>query len=73
MKKNLDYVQDLDTVSEIKREYCEKSFKRNEYLKRHVKNIHAKNKSFACSMCDMKFVRKDKLNQHVKSVHIGKC
>ena len=73
MKKNLDYVQDLDTVAEIKCEYCEKSFKRNEYLKRHVKSVHAKNKSFACSMCDMKFVRKDKLNQHVKSVHIGKC
>ena len=47
-------------------EYCEKSFKRAEHKKRHVRSIHTQERPYACQQCDKKFSRSDNLQQHIK-------
>ena len=48
--------------------YCEKTFGRNEHLKRHVNSVHEGEK-FDCTFCEKSFSRKDKLKIHLKYVH----
>ena len=47
-------------------EYCEKSFKRAEHKKRHVRSIHTQERPFSCQLCNKKFSRSDNLQQHLK-------
>lgn len=48
-------------------EYCDRRFKRQEHLKRHVRSLHMGEKPFNCLICGKKFSRSDNLNQHVKT------
>lgn len=48
-------------------EFCDRRFKRQEHLKRHVRSLHMGEKPFNCLICGKKFSRSDNLNQHVKT------
>lgn len=48
-------------------EYCDRRFKRQEHLKRHVRSLHMCEKPFDCHICGKKFSRSDNLNQHIKT------
>lgn len=48
-------------------EFCDRRFKRQEHLKRHVRSLHMCEKPFNCNICDKKFSRSDNLNQHIKT------
>ena len=67
--KNVDYIEDLGSIGDMKCEHCNRIFKRNFCLQRHVNTVHAQETSFLCTICDMKFTRKDSLNKHVKMLH----
>ncbi|XP_055847975.1 uncharacterized protein LOC129913372 [Episyrphus balteatus] len=45
---------------------CDKSFKRQDELKRHSR-IHSGVKPFECNQCEKRFLRKDHLNKHIKT------
>lgn len=46
---------------------CDKSFKRSEHLKRHIRSVHLKERPYACEFCDKRFLRTDNLAQHSKT------
>lgn len=46
---------------------CEKSFRRQEHLKRHFRSVHSNERPFECSFCEKKFSRSDNLAQHVRT------
>lgn len=48
-------------------EYCDRRFKRQEHLKRHIRSLHMCEKPFGCHICGKKFSRSDNLNQHIKT------
>lgn len=48
-------------------EYCDRRFKRQEHLKRHIRSLHICEKPFTCTICDKNFSRSDNLNQHIKT------
>lgn len=48
-------------------DYCDRRFKRQEHLKRHVRSLHMCEKPFGCPVCGKKFSRSDNLNQHIKT------
>ncbi|QLG74305.1 hypothetical protein HG535_0G01890 [Zygotorulaspora mrakii] len=48
-------------------EYCDRRFKRQEHLKRHIRSLHMCEKPFDCHICGKKFSRSDNLNQHIKT------
>lgn len=48
-------------------EFCDRRFKRQEHLKRHVRSLHMGEKPFNCTLCGKKFSRSDNLNQHIKT------
>ncbi|AMD21029.1 HEL252Wp [Eremothecium sinecaudum] len=48
-------------------EYCDRRFKRQEHLKRHVRSLHMGEKPYDCKICGKKFSRSDNLNQHIKT------
>ena len=67
--KNLDYIEDMDSIGDISCEHCEKTFKRSHCMERHIRSVHTKEKSFLCFKCLKKFTRKDKLGRHMKMLH----
>ncbi|CCD23228.1 Com2p NDAI_0B01930 [Naumovozyma dairenensis CBS 421] len=48
-------------------EYCERRFKRQEHLKRHVRSLHIGVKPYTCHICQKNFSRSDNLSQHIKT------
>ena len=48
---------------------CNGSFSRNDGLKRHISNVHDKNKLYKCSFCSLTFGQKSQLNSHVSAIH----
>ena len=50
-------------------EVCYFKFKQKGDLKRHVKIIHEKVRSFICKFCDLSFQTRGTLNRHVNSKH----
>ena len=70
-KVNIDYVEDLDSLTRINCESCSSTFKRNSDMKRHQQTAHAQggSKQFKCSQCDKTFARKFALNRHNKAFH----
>lgn len=48
-------------------EFCDRRFKRQEHLKRHVRSLHMGEKPFECHICNKSFSRSDNLNQHIKT------
>ncbi|CAR29880.1 ZYRO0G19140p [Zygosaccharomyces rouxii] len=57
----------LDATKHFGCEYCDRRFKRQEHLKRHVRSLHMCEKPFGCHICGKKFSRSDNLNQHIKT------
>ena len=49
-------------------EGCNKTFKRSEHLKRHIRSIHTLEKPYKCNFpdCGKKFARSDNLAQHAR-------
>lgn len=56
-----------DASKQFACEFCDRRFKRQEHLKRHVRSLHMCEKPFQCHICDKKFSRSDNLNQHIKT------
>ena len=66
--------------------YCERTYKTQQILKRHMKKKHSasvdttttkqtsttKKKSLSCPMCSKMFSRRDNLSVHISAVHEGK-
>nr|XP_029711581.1 zinc finger protein 555-like [Aedes albopictus] len=48
---------------------CSKQFKRPEEVRKHLKNIHHKQKPFACFFCPKEYARKDRRKQHMLKAH----
>lgn len=46
-------------------EYCEKRFKMNAHLKRHIETIHLKLKPYKCMYCDFHCSQKSNMKAHV--------
>ncbi|CEP60528.1 Com2p LALA0_S01e12970g [Lachancea lanzarotensis] len=61
----------LDSSKHFACEFCDRRFKRQEHLKRHVRSLHMGEKPFGCHICGKKFSRSDNLNQHVKTHQEG--
>lgn len=57
----------LDATKHFGCEYCDRRFKRQEHLKRHIRSLHMCEKPFGCHICGKKFSRSDNLNQHIKT------
>ncbi|EDO18136.1 hypothetical protein Kpol_1031p42 [Vanderwaltozyma polyspora DSM 70294] len=57
----------LDPLKLFACEHCDRRFKRQEHLKRHVRSLHMGEKPFSCHICEKKFSRSDNLNQHIKT------
>ncbi|AGO11208.1 AaceriACL057Wp [[Ashbya] aceris (nom. inval.)] len=57
----------LDATKPFGCEYCERRFKRQEHLKRHIRSLHMGEKPYGCDICGKKFSRSDNLNQHIKT------
>ena len=69
---NVDFVEDLDSLTVIYCDKCDKQFKRKDDLKRHNMRAHSEDGnqlSFKCSQCSKNFSRKSALNRHVKLKH----
>ena len=49
----------LDASKQFGCDYCERRFKRQEHLKRHVRSLHMCEKPYECSICGKKFSRSD--------------
>ncbi len=49
---------------------CNKVFKDNAHLKRHVDGVHLKKRQHICSLCGLAYLQKDHLNDHMK-MHTG--
>ena len=69
VNKNLDYIEDMDSIGDIICKHCDKTFKRSYCLERHIKSVHTQEKSYSCSECMKKFTRKDRLGRHMKTLH----
>lgn len=50
-------------------EYCNYNSKDRDSIKRHISNVHLKEKPFPCDECDASFGRKDKLKRHKQCLH----
>lgn len=57
----------LDASKQFACDFCDRRFKRQEHLKRHVRSLHMGEKPFDCHICGKKFSRSDNLNQHIKT------
>lgn len=55
----------------LKCEYCDKYFDKNNVLKRHLREKHFNGNLYKCNMCTVSFVRKEWLLRHLKSVHFN--
>ena len=71
VKANLDYVEDLDSLTRINCDSCSSKFKRKSDLKRHQETAHGQGeiKMFKCLLCEKMYTRKSDLNRHSKSFH----
>ena len=52
---------------EYKCEICNKTFKRKDYLKSHIKIVHENTKKYECPSCALKFTLKHNLTRHQRS------
>lgn len=52
-------------------EHCERRFRRQEHLKRHVRTVHENAKPFPCPDCGKIFGRNDNLKQHMRTHGTG--
>ncbi|CAH01814.1 Com2p [Kluyveromyces lactis] len=57
----------LDASKPFGCEYCDRRFKRQEHLKRHIRSLHICEKPYGCHLCGKKFSRSDNLSQHLKT------
>lgn len=57
----------LDASKQFACEFCDRRFRRQEHLKRHVRSLHMGEKPYGCHICGKKFSRSDNLNQHIKT------
>lgn len=59
-------------MSAFKCSLCEKTFSRQDALKRHVNITHCEDKAkkmYACEVCDLKSAYKSCINAHMKKIH----
>ena len=48
---------------------CNKTFKANNTLERHIQQVHQQKKMFSCNVCDMTFNQKINMNKHIAEIH----
>lgn len=49
-------------------EQCGETFKRREYLRRHVRSKH-ENRKYKCTFCEREFGQKNNLDRHIRAKH----
>ena len=52
---------------------CDKAFKINSEMKRHVLRTHSETKNISCGQCDFRTKRNDTLLSHMKTKHDKEC
>lgn len=57
----------FDDAKIFKCDMCERRFKRQEHLKRHVSSLHMGERPYSCDICLKSFSRSDNLNQHKRT------
>merc|ERR1719468_736489 len=50
---------------------CDQLFTRKDKLKRHIENIHMKERPFSCNHCSFKCYRRDRIKKHMMSEHVN--
>ena len=53
-------------------EICEKRFKNNSSIRKHIKIVHGEEKEFACNVCNKKFSEQFELTIHNENNHQSK-
>lgn len=53
--------------------HCSKSFKKREYLNRHIRRHSGDQRSFNCHLCDQSFSNSTKLKHHMRLSHPSIC
>ena len=68
---NIEFVEDLASLTSISCASCGSTFKRKSDLKRHQQTAHAKGEiqQFKCSHCEKTFSRKFAMNRHLSTFH----
>lgn len=56
-----------DDAKIFKCDLCERRFKRQEHLKRHVSSLHMGERPYQCNICLKSFSRSDNLSQHKRT------
>ena len=56
-------------INSVKCSMCDKEFKSNNHVKRHIMEVHEKKRPHACSLCDLRFGQKSQLKTHIKGKH----
>ncbi|KAL3857221.1 hypothetical protein ACJMK2_011913 [Sinanodonta woodiana] len=62
------HVQDANTQHTCP--HCEHRFKREQYLKEHVKNVHNKERKELCHLCSRAFAKRLDYHKHMFKVHL---
>ena len=68
-KANLDYVEDMDSLGNVKCDQRNKTYKRKYEMKQHSLSVHGDStsvKSYSCIQCGKSFPRKDNMLRHAK-------
>ena len=66
---NIQIMPHHEGKKQFKCEFCNYTFFRNQFLKRHVASVHEGKKPFKCEFCDACFSCKSAMKDHIIVIH----